>query len=342
MEVPASLSRLRVPSNEEPRPINGTELALATLIYSHARADHATPVCTRPMADVVAMLGRAAAKVRAASAAIAAAGYWRRVRVGNVWRWEILIRPSDAGHRWADIATATNREQPQSGAVPIGSSPNREHTTAPDWARSGATNRGDQHQQLIREEAAATATNREQPQSGAVDPRIVLADAINAQSERAAAAIAANPPRRMEPGSAITPEHAAIREAFDATIARWPQGSQERSRLAACRPATPMPQILARAIQDLGGLSDVVAVMAWAWSDVAAGRLTQVGRVEAAQALRDAFRGEGRLWVGLVDAHARRPSEQRMLAWSPPDLGDYEPATEEDLVMPAHWGARSA
>jgi hypothetical protein len=137
-----------------------------------------------------------------------------------------------------------------------------------------------------------------------------------------------------------TDEHQALRHRFQAALALLPPASPERARLAACSLATPLPEVLRAACDDLGGPGQVADVLGWAWAEVAAGRITTFGRAEAAVALRDAFRGEGRYWRGILDAWSRRPSEQRSLAWRPPDLGDEEPATLDDLAMPDWRAAR--
>jgi hypothetical protein len=124
METPASLYAVRVPSEERPgrkkavpakprapsphdgtRRLSATELALAALIYSHARADHEVPVCTRPKAWVAKALGKTTKQVQLASQVLEAAGYVRRSHVvGVMWRWEIVIHPGAEGHRWVDAA----------------------------------------------------------------------------------------------------------------------------------------------------------------------------------------------------------------------------------------------
>lgn len=167
---------------------------------------------------------------------------------------------------------------------------------------------------------------------------MVLADAINAQTERAEAARRANPPPRMH--AQATSEHQTLRQRFREALDRLPPASPERARLAACGLATPMPEVLRAASEDLGGLERVADVLAWAWTEVAAGRVASFGRADATTALRDAFRGEGRYWRGILDAYSRRPGEQRAIAWRPPDLGDLEPATLDELVMPDWRAAR--
>lgn len=171
------------------------------------------------------------------------------------------------------------------------------------------------------------------------DPRLVLADAINAQAEHAEAVGRANPPTRMGASTSASGEHQALRQRFQAALSKLEPGP-ERARLAACGLATPMPEVLRQASDELGGLERVADVLGWAWAEVAAGRLTSFGRAEASTALRDAFRGEGRYWRGILDAYSRRPGEQRALAWRPPDLGDLEPATLDELRMPDWRAAR--
>lgn len=167
---------------------------------------------------------------------------------------------------------------------------------------------------------------------------MALADAINAQAEHAAEVRRLHPPARMH--SEASGEHQALRQRFREALDRLPPASPERARLAACGLATPMPEVLRAASEDLGGLERVADVLAWAWAEVAAGRVASFGRADATTALRDAFRGEGRYWRGILDAYSRRPGEQRAIAWRPPDLGDLEPATIDELLMPDWRAAR--
>ena len=173
----------------------------------------------------------------------------------------------------------------------------------------------------------------------AQDPRLALADAINAQTERAEQARRTHPPARMGEGSAATLETTALRERFLAVLERYPAGTPERTRLAACRLATPVPEVLRRTCEDMGGLERVADVLAWAWAEHAQGRLGALGRADPAVALRDAFRGEGRYWPGIVDAYTRRPGEQRTIAWRPPDMGHVVPVTEDEMG-PMPWETR--
>ena len=336
METPASLARLRIRTSTGSRGLNATEWALASLVYSHARADHETPVCTRPIGLVAEMLGRRLSKVQDASRTLAEAGYWARVQVsGKVWRWEIRVRPSDDGHRWADHLPESGPRiggPPFGGGVP-GSGVPRSGEGSPD--------RGVQHQQFNQADNASVGSpDRGTPVIGVpIDPRLVLADAINAQAEHAEGVGRANPPTRMGASTSASGEHQALRQRFQAALSKLEPGP-ERARLAACGLATPMPEVLRQASDELGGLERVADVLGWAWAEVAAGRLTSFGRAEASTALRDAFRGEGRYWRGILDAYSRRPGEQRALAWRPPDLGDLEPATLDELRMPDWRAAR--
>lgn len=346
METPASLYAVRVPTAKGKRRLNGTEMALAALIYSHARADHAVPVCTRPIALVARMLGYTRGNVQEASRVLEAAGYWRRVKFGSVWRWEILILPSAAGHRWTDTVPQgapdggrPDQEVPQSGCAPpgvqvpqSGDPPIGVHVPQSEAPQSGYMypdqgverypNRGTQHQQLIREEASASAADKARNERAA---------AIDAQTERYELAKREHPPARMGEGVAGTLETATLRERFVGILERFPAGSPERTRLAACRLATPIPEVLRRTCEDMGGLERVADVLAWAWTEHAHGRLGSLGKADPAVALRDAFRGEGRWWPGILDAYTRRPGEQRSLAWRPPDVGDEPRASAEFL-----------
>lgn len=152
----------------------------------------------------------------------------------------------------------------------------------------------------------------------AQDPRLRLAAAIDAQTERYQIAARASPPPRMDPGVMASEHHRALRQRYQAALQRLPAHSAERTRLAACAPAPPLPLVLQAACDDLGGLDRVAEVLEWAWEGVAQGRITAFGRADAAPSLRDAFRGEGRLWRGIVEAYGRaQPRQVRLDEWRP-------------------------
>lgn len=169
------------------------------------------------------------------------------------------------------------------------------------------------------------------------DPRIALADAMNAQTERYESAKRASPPERMNPGSAITPEHRALLDRFDAVIASWPPGSPERDRAAACRPALPVPHVIESAIRAAGGMGRIVAVHEWAWRAYATGRLTKIGSVDASQALVSAFLGSGRFWQSILSAHNQgQPRQQTLHEWRPtpdPEGPPIDPETYDNLLQ---------
>lgn len=169
------------------------------------------------------------------------------------------------------------------------------------------------------------------------DSRLAMAAAIDGQTERYDLVRRTAKPTPRIQGIPGTPEHEALDRRFAEALARLDAGTPERTRLASCRLSTPAEPVLRRACEDLGGVEQVADVLAWAWAEHAAGRLV-VGHGDAGQALRDAFRGEGRWWRGIVAAHAkRRPNPSASQGWQPPTFDDIEPATDEELALPAGW-----
>jgi hypothetical protein len=384
METPASLYAVRVPSDERsdrkkavpakprtPSPHDGTrrlsatELALAALIYSHARADHDVPVCTRPKAWVAAALGKTAKQIQLASKVLEAAGYVRRSHVSGVmWRWEILIHPNTCGHRWADAAPCPSGVECDPGPCDqhgVGSDPRGLDVTQDQGldpthdAGVGCGPRGSdatphpgldpthQHQELIREEASAASGQAQSTPTAEWRARradaLARDAAISARAEQAEAASRRWPKPPMSAGVSATDEHDQIRQRFAAVLDRWPTGSPERTRLAACRLATPIASVLERASEDMGGLPALLDALEWAWGEVALGRSTAFGKADATTAMRDAFRGEGRYWRGILDAYGRRPGEQRTIAYEPPDFTHVVPVSSEEMDAMT-WGNR--
>jgi hypothetical protein len=278
--------------------VPGTDLDHLVLVrlYSYASASDDIPVCW-PSADRMAEdMGRPVRTIRRCLARLTASGaISRRPRPD---------RAMSRGRAWALHPGSVTGGSPCPAGHPV------PPVTDPP-AHLNMTGGAADHDPPVTQ-------NQQEPTNDPPDPRLRLAAAIDAQTERYESAKRATPPERLGTGTAATPEHQALLDRFGAVVRSWPPGSMERDRVAACRPALPVPHVIESAIAGAGSLGRVVDVCEWAWRAYATGHLTKIGTVDASQALAMAFLGAGRFWQSVLTAHNRaQPRQQRLGEWTP-------------------------